>query len=105
VTKRQHSRVPVKIPAGYRTDDGAEFETSVIDISASGCRLRDGIEGLRPGSGLSISIGNMAPVSAQVRWQYRSTCGISFTRPLHGAIVDHLQAVHARGVLRKADLL
>lgn len=104
MTTRQNYRLRVRIPADYRTDDGAEFSTSVIDISEKGCRLRDGIEILSPGAGLSITIGNMAPISGQVRWQYRSSCGVAFTRPLHSALVDHLQSVHTRGALGSDEL-
>lgn len=99
MTARHDPRSRVSIPAGYRTDDGAEFETSVIDISEMGCRLRNGVEPLAPGKGLSIAIGNLAPVSAQVRWQYGSFCGLAFTRPLHSALLDHLEHAHARGAL------
>lgn len=104
MTARQDYRLRVKIPADYRTDDGAEFETSVIDLSEKGCRLRDGTELLKPGSGLSIRIGNLAPISGHVRWQYRSSVGVAFTRPLHGALVDHLQSIHTRGALSSDEL-
>lgn len=96
---RQAYRARVRIPATCRTDDGVEHGTSVVDLSEDGCRLRDGIDALDPGMGLSIAIGNMAPVSAQVQWRYRSFAGIAFTRPLAGALVDHLQHHHARGPL------
>ncbi|WP_144095715.1 PilZ domain-containing protein [Croceicoccus sediminis] len=101
MTLRHDHRSRVRIPAGYRTDEGAEFATSVIDISETGCRLRSGVEPLSPGKGLSIAIGNLAPVSAWVRWQYGSFCGLSFTRPLHSALLEHLEHAHARGALQK----
>ncbi|WP_066557032.1 PilZ domain-containing protein [Croceicoccus bisphenolivorans] len=104
MTTRQAYRSRVKIPASYRTDDGSEYETSVVDISEHGCRLRDGIATVRPGAGLSISIGTMAPISAEVRWLYRSFCGVAFTRPLHSALVEHLQHAHARGALPSDEI-
>jgi len=100
MTAKQDYRVRVKIPAGFRTDDGAEFETSVTDISEKGCCLHGGTQMLRPGHGLSIQIGTLAPISAEVRWLYQSTCGVVFTRPLHGALVGQLQSLHTRGPLQ-----
>lgn len=99
MTARHDPRARVKIPAGYRTDDGCEYETSVIDISEMGCRLRHGIDVLQPGKGLSIAIGNLAPISARVAWQYGSFCGLAFTRPLHAALLEYLEHAHARGAL------
>lgn len=92
-------RARVSIPAEYRTDDGEQCAASVIDISERGCRLRNGNAALRPGMGLSINIGNIGPMSAEVRWLYRSYWGIAFTRPLHGALVEHLRESYARGAL------
>ncbi|RVQ69284.1 PilZ domain-containing protein [Croceicoccus ponticola] len=96
---RYQHRSRVRIPAGYRTDKGDEIATSVIDISERGCRLRSGVDLLKPGEGLSIAIGNLAPVSAQVQWQYGSFCGLSFVRPLDTALLDHLRHAYVRGAL------
>ncbi|MBB3990529.1 PilZ domain-containing protein [Croceicoccus naphthovorans] len=101
MTYRTDPRSPVAIPAEYRLDDGEEVETSVIDLSETGCRMRAGVGYLKPGTGLSLAIGNMAPVSAYVRWQYGTYFGVAFTRPMERQLVDYLRHVHARGPLTR----
>lgn len=103
MTLRQDSRGRVRIPADYRTDDGCAFETSVIDLSEEGCRLSSGVDRLTPGTGLSIAIDRMAPVSARVLWQYGPFCGLAFTRRMDPALVQHLRHSHARGPLRDCE--
>jgi len=87
---RQDVRSRVAIPASYQADDGLRVATSITDISEYGCRLRKGVEHLRAGTGLSITIDALQPVSARVCWQYGQYCGLSFQRPLASAIVHHL---------------
>lgn len=104
MAERKVHRARVRIAAEYRTDNGDAFETSVIDLSETGCRMRQRIAAPAKGTGISIAIGNLAPVSAHVEWRYGAFFGLSFTRPLPATLVDHLGHVHARGRLNAGEM-
>lgn len=98
MTTRQARRARIRIPGTIRTDDGSEHAATVLDLSQDGCRLQGGGD-LAKGQGISLAIGTMAPVSAQVKWRYRENRGISFVRPLAKALVASLQDRHASGAI------
>lgn len=92
----QICRTRTRVPATFRTDDGAEHGTPAIELPEDGNRLRAGIDAPDPGAGASIAIGSMAAVSAHLQWRYRALCGIACIRPLAGGLVDNRQHSHAR---------
>lgn len=104
MTARLDHRVRIRIPAGCRIDDGSEFETSVLDISEEGCRMRTAAAALRPGTSLSLAIGTLAPIAGKVRWRYGTFCGVLFSRPLEQVLLQHLEHAHVRGPLKPDEL-
>ena len=103
MTARKDYRHPVRIPAHCRADDGTEIEVAVIDISPTGCRLLQCTDAPAVGAGLSIAIGNLAPIAARVKWCYGGYWGLSFTRALPATLVQHLEYTHARGALKASE--
>jgi hypothetical protein len=62
----------------------------VTDLSIAGCKFEDRFNNLRPGSIISIRIGNIGPLTGTVMWFDNATAGIQFDSPIHASVLDHM---------------
>lgn len=89
---RRDPRRAVQIVGHYRARahmSGAR-DIWIKDISETGCRFFDKFSTLAEGGGIIFRIGNVGPISAQVRWRDQYVVGIQFDRPLHPSVFDHI---------------
>ncbi len=66
-------------------------DITVMDLSASGCRFADRFRGLNPGDQITIKIGPIGPVRADVKWCRQGFVGIAFDNPLYPSVLDHIR--------------
>lgn len=62
----------------------------VTDLSESGCRIEDRSNDLRLGAFISIRIGNIGPITAEVKWIHDADVGIQFTSAIYQSVLDHM---------------
>lgn len=87
---RRETRHEVTMQGRYRTGSGLARDVVVTDLSTTGCKFEDRINNLRTGSIISIRIGNIGPLTAQVQWMENSTIGVRFDSTLHASVLDHM---------------
>lgn len=70
-------RKDVSIDAVVTRDDGSSTPVKLTNVSREGCRI-DGENNLRIGEWLTLSIPEVGPVKAQVRWALADSAGMRF---------------------------
>ena len=71
------------------------FAVSITEISMSGCRLLGNCSNLRTGDNTKVTIGNLGPLEAVVRWANDEAAGVEFVDRLEEAVAAHF-AVYCR---------
>lgn len=66
-------------------------DITVMDLSTHGCRFADRFRGLNPGDQITIKIGPIGPVRADVKWCRQGFVGIAFDNPLYPSVLDHIR--------------
>lgn len=80
----------VSIQGRYRTGSGVARDVIVSDISTKGCKFYDRFSNLKPGSRITIRLGNIGPLDAIVRWRTGQLIGVQFDDALHPSVFDHM---------------
>ena len=88
---RREERHPVVVPGRYRRGAGIASDVQLLDLSKSGCRFYDRFGSLKPGTELTVRIGQFGPIVAKVCWRNSSYVGVAFDPPLHDAILDNIR--------------
>jgi hypothetical protein len=91
VTDRSEERHGVEIQGRYRTGSGISYDVTVHDLSLHGCRIFDKFSNLNPDKQISIRIGSIGPIFAQVRWREGQVVGIKFNDALHPSVLQHMR--------------
>ena len=89
--ERKETRHPVDIEGRYRTGNGIAYDVIVNDLSQHGCRIFDRFSNLVIGKQISIRIGSIGPLFAEVRWREGQIVGIKFNEPLHPSVFNHMR--------------
>lgn len=90
----QHRTTPrhaIAIIGRVRTGTGAR-DVTVLDLSVHGCRFHDRFGHLLEGTAVTIKLGPIGPIDAEVKWREKEHVGIAFASPLHPAVLDHIRA-------------
>lgn len=93
--KRRSNREKVILAARCRKYSGAMENVIVSDVSAHGCRIYSDDMALRVGQRLTIQPAKLEGIAGEVRWVEGKRAGVSFERPLHDAVAEHLQREYA----------
>lgn len=102
--ERREDRFPVHIQGRYRTGNGMARDVSIGDLSTHGCRFFDAYCNLSPGALITLRIGSIGPLDAQVRWVERQTVGVMFANPIHASVLDHMRTIIDDWRLPKAEV-
>lgn len=86
----RNSRTAVRMPATCRSSTGLRDEGWLEDISDVGCCLVTRATCFKVGSHVVLRPGGLEGITGVVRWVGANRCGIEFSRPLYGAVFDHL---------------
>lgn len=89
---RREPRHKVKIQGQYRTGHGKPRDIVVADLSTMGCKFTDPFSNLVAGAFLTIRIGNIGPLNAEVSWVDASTVGLKFETAIQSYILEHMCA-------------
>ena len=87
---RRELRHSVTMQGQYRAGSGVAHDVIVSDLSTTGCKFEDRLSNLRIGSNISIRIGNIGPISGQVKWIDDFTLGVQFLTPIQQYVLDHM---------------
>jgi hypothetical protein len=90
---RSSVRYPVAAQAVCRTA-AAKLAAVVSNLSSGGCCLTTDRQQLTPGQHVTVRIGNLDSLPAQVRSVDGLRAGVIFERSLYGPILDHLLQQH-----------
>lgn len=88
--RRRELRGQLAMPGTTRDGTASRCSVAVTDLSAHGCRVTFDNGDLNHVAQLVISLDNLAPQRAHVRWRNRLTAGLEFDQPLYPPVVDHL---------------
>lgn len=89
---RHNERHKVGIDGRYRCGRGVSRDVWITDISETGCRFYDRFGNMAPGTDITIRIGPVGPIDAQVRWLEQHVNGVEFLQPLHVSVFEHIVA-------------
>ena len=81
----------------YRPRQGGSRDVWIKDVSEYGCRFFDRFSVLSVGTPISVRIGNIGPIAADVRWREGSIVGARFEDPLHPSVLAHIVAAMDQG--------
>lgn len=87
---RQQERRIVQVAGRYRNRIGVTKDIWIKDISETGCRFFDKFSVLETGSTILFRVGEIGPISADVKWREKSIVGVKFQQPLHTTVLDHI---------------
>ncbi len=99
--QRDETRLPITIEAKCREHGSFRTEVYLIDLSAKGCKVETSLR-IRSGQRIWLTLADIAPREAQVRWSGRGTMGCQFDEPLSDTVVARLAG--AAGSQGHADL-
>ena len=91
MAERIEPRHDVEIQGRYRTGNGIAYDVKVMELSRHGCRIFDKFSNLQRDKQISIRIGSIGPIFAQVRWREGNLVGIQFNEALHPSVLDHMR--------------
>ncbi len=89
--RRRSPRYGVEVEGIVRNAGGAPYRVAISSLSLDGCRLSAPGRRMAAGTLLTIGVGPAGQLSAQVAWRVGPIHGISFDRPLHPAVLDHIR--------------
>lgn len=92
--ERQSERHPLIVRVQYRRTI-VRLAAQILDLSCHGLRLA-GMERLRVGECVWITLPGLPPRQAKVVWVDRFEAGCAFAEPLHEAVFDAIVAGHKR---------
>lgn len=87
---RIDERHPIAIAGTIRTTLGRS-EVILRDLSRQGCRFVLVNSSLSRGVFLTIRIGSIGPIDAEVMWSRGESVGVQFREPLHLSVFDHIR--------------
>jgi uncharacterized protein YjeT (DUF2065 family) len=90
--ERQSVRRPLMVRVQYRRAV-VRLAAQILDLSCHGLRLA-GMERLRIGEFVWITLPGLPPRQAKVVWVDRFEAGCAFVEPLHEAVFDAIVAGH-----------
>lgn len=90
--ERQSERRPLMVRVQYRRTI-VRLAAQILDLSCHGLRLA-GMERLRAGECVWITLPGLPPRQAKVVWVDRFEAGCAFIEPLHQAVFDAIVAGH-----------
>lgn len=90
--ERQSERRPLMVRVQYRRTI-VRLAAQILDLSCHGLRLA-GMERLRVGECVWITLPGLPPRQAKVVWVDRFEAGCAFIEPLHEAVFDAIVAGH-----------
>lgn len=93
---RSSNRTAVRMPASCRSSTGLRDEGWLEDISPVGCCFVTRAMCFKVGSHIVLRPGGLEGITGVVRWVQANRCGVEFSRPLYGAVLDHLCAQFAK---------
>lgn len=93
---RNAARTAVRMPASCRSSTGLRDEGWLEDISDVGCCFITRATCFKVGSHIVLRPGGLEGITGIVRWVQANRCGIEFSRPIYGAVFDHLCAQFAK---------
>lgn len=86
--RRSHRRSTIRLDGLVSASPGRHRSVKVVDISATGCRLRDRKHEYEIGDWLTFSLDGEVVVEGVVRWWNDYQCGVEFLSPLPEAMLD-----------------
>lgn len=92
IVQRREPRGQLAMPGAARDGSVSRCGVAVTDLSTHGCRIIFANNELDNALQVFISLDNLAPQRAHVRWRNRLTAGLEFEQPLYLPVVDHLLA-------------
>lgn len=87
---RREDRYLVQVAGRYRSKHGQSRDIWIKDISEYGCRFFDRFSVLEVDSTILIKVGNIGPITTEVKWRDGSTVGAEFDNPLHPSVLGHI---------------
>ncbi|MFM9936846.1 MAG: PilZ domain-containing protein [Novosphingobium sp.] len=90
--ERQSERRPMVVRVQYRRTI-VRLAAQILDLSQHGLRLA-GMERLRIGESVWITLPGLPPRQAKVVWTDRFEAGCVFSEPLHAAVFDAILSGH-----------
>ena len=88
---RTSDREAVVIPGTCQIGERPVEDVLVLDIGASGCRLRGNSLGVTKSEPLQLKIGELGPLGARLKWVKKGSLGVEFDEPLQDDILEKLQ--------------
>ncbi|MDB5725095.1 MAG: PilZ protein [Novosphingobium sp.] len=78
------------MPASCRSANGLRDEGWLEDLSAVGCCFVTRGTCFKVGNHIILRPAGLEGITGTVRWVRANRCGIEFSAPLYGAVLDHL---------------
>jgi hypothetical protein len=92
---RRELRIPVSLEGVMGSTQMGKRKVELLDLSCSGCCVST-VVNLEVGSHVVITMPDLAPLGAQVRWRHVGSMGLRFSSPLHPAVVSRIRALSGK---------
>lgn len=92
---RRELRIPVSLEGVMGSTLVGRRKVVLLDLSCYGCRVST-VLNLVIGSTVVITIADLAPLGAQVRWLRQGNMGLRFNTALHPTVVTRIRSLPAR---------
>ena len=88
------SRAPrygVEVEGIIRSGRGGGDSVAISNLSIDGCRFSSPRRRISVGTALIMTMGPIGIVHARIVWRAGAVHGVSFDKPLHPAMLDHVR--------------
>lgn len=89
---RREQRYSISVRGRYRKGTGVRFDIAIKDLSEYGCQFADLVGRVSQGDQITVRVGEVGPIAAQVKWIERRQVGVEFDQPLHPSVLEHIIA-------------
>lgn len=87
---RKEDRIDVAVLGIVRTSRG-KFDVTIQDLSLHGCMFAHPLRGIALGDMVTVRIGTVGPIGAEVRWKSERQTGVMFDAALYPSVLDHIR--------------
>ncbi|UUL83546.1 PilZ domain-containing protein [Sphingomonas qomolangmaensis] len=91
--QRAHCRLSLSAQGRISEPYQGQHSVELLDISASGARIAT-FRQFQVGQAIYVTIDKLQAIKCDVRWVKPGEIGVSFDRPLHVSVVDHIAAAN-----------
>jgi hypothetical protein len=89
--RRRGPRFGVEVEGIIRSGLWGDDKVAISSLSIDGCRFSSARRRISAGTALTMALGPVGVIHAQIAWRVGPVHGVRFDQALHPAVLDHIR--------------